>query len=373
MQPGMAISQTAVRLIGRFGRTILEAPDMRVIMTKALGLVRKLTPATELRVVYTFASHWKEWHATGRQVREFEHSEWPSPSPAAQTASFETGKTEYGFVSISPASAETEWVLELMAPQISATLALKSAIRRAQNTAKSETELIRTALRARDEERRKITHELHDDVGQTIVTLKLKLKVLQDRIQKNGSAPEAVLELSDARKSVGLLLSKIRNLSHTLYPRILDTLGFVPALEELVGQVSSPSEIQTSFLVRGKPRPTDKDTMVALYRCCQEAISNAIRHSETSKLAVRVYFSDVQVRVVVEDSGQGFDPRRFYDATGKLMSSGFWTIRQRMNDVDGSFRIGTAVGKGTSVELIVPLRVKDDNNGKRKDTAADRR
>ena len=364
MQPGMAISKTAVTLIGRFGRTILEEPDLGTVMTKALQVVGKLASAKELRVVHSSASRWKEWHATGRRAGEFEHAEWPSPSPEAQTVAFESGKSEYGFISISPATADTKWVLELMAPQISAVLTLNAAIRRAQNTAHSETELVRSTLQARDEERLRITHELHDDVGQTIATLKLKLKVIQDRIQKNGSDSDTVDELTDARKSVGLLLSKIRNLSHTLYPRILDTMGFVPALEELIAQVSSPSGVQASCSVRGKPRPIEKEKAVALYRSCQEALSNAIRHSETSKVAVRIYFSDAQIRVVVEDSGRGFDPRRFYDSSGKLMSSGFWTIRQRMNTVDGSFRIGTAVGKGTSVEMIIPLGKKDDDNDK---------
>ena len=147
------------------------------------------------------------------------------------------------FRSVRHRRGHRDWILDLMAPQISAALTLNSAIRRAQSTANSETELVRSTLRARDEERRRITHELHDDVGQTIATLKLKLKVIQDRIEKNGSSSETVDELTDARKSVGLLSSKIRNLSHTLYPRILDTMGFVPALEELVGQVSSPSAV----------------------------------------------------------------------------------------------------------------------------------
>ncbi len=362
MQAKMAISKSEVSLIGRFGYSVLEAPDIRSVVAEALRILRRLTPAKEVRVVYYSASRWKEWHATGQQVREFDYDEWPSPSPAAETVRLETSKDQYGFVSISPAAPDNRWVLELMAPHISAALTLKSAIRRAQNTAQSETELVRITLRAREDERRRITHELHDDVGQTIAVLKLKLKVLQNRIQKNGSNPETVEELTEARKSVGLLLSKIRDVSHTLYPRILDTMGFVPALQELVSQVSTPSEIDARCTVRGKPSPMDKDTTVSLYRCCQEAISNAIRHSGASTLEVRIYFSDTQVRAVIEDDGRGFDPRRFYDSSGKLMSSGFWTVRQRMNDVNGSFRIGTAIGKGTSIEMIVPLRMKDDDN-----------
>ena len=116
----------------------------------------------------------------------------------------------------------------------------------------------------------------------------------------------------------------------------------------------------------------DEPTSVALYRCCQEGISNSIKHSGASGVAVRVYFSDDQVRLVVEDDGRGFDPRRFYDSSGKLMSSGFWSIRQRMSGVNGSFRISTASDLGTTIEMVIPLPRKSDENDERKDTATGR-
>ncbi len=367
----MGISPAEVGLIGRFGRTITQTQDVRRVVAEALKIIRKLTPAVEFRVVYATAGAWKEWHALGRRIRSYDHAEWPSPSPAAQTVAFETGSEQYGFVSISPASEDRVWVLELMAPQISAVLTLRAALLRAQKHALSETELVRETLRARDQERRRITHELHDDVGQMIATLKLKLKLLENRILESGSAAAATEELAAARESVGQLLARVRNLSHTLYPRILDTLGLVPALEELANQVSGPLGVNARCTVRGNPRPLDEPTTLALYRCCQEALSNAIKHSGASKAAIDVYFSEQQVRITVEDNGCGFDPRRFYDASGKLMSSGFWTIRQRMSDTGGSFRLGTASGRGTTVEMIVPLTTggKDD---KRKDTTVDR-
>ncbi len=239
----------------------------------------------------------------------------------------------------------------------------------------SETELIRETLRARDEERRRITHELHDDVGQTIATLKLKLKLIENRINQNGSSVKAIEELAEARKDIGQLLTKIRDLSHTLYPRILDTLELIPALEELANQISSSTDIKVRCAVRGKPRPMDETTTVALYRCCQEALGNSVKHSGASEVDVRVYFSESQVRLTVEDNGRGFNPRRFYDSSGKLMSTGFWTIRQRMSDVGGSFRIGTASGKGTMIEMMIPLQDKhkdDKPDDTRKDTVAGR-
>ena len=357
----MEISPVEVALIGRFGRTVAQSSDISSVALEALNLIRRLASAAELRIVYPTAGRWKQWHATGRRVRESEMLEWPSPSPAAQTVRFGNGQEQYGFVSVSPDAEESQWVLELLAPHIAAAVTLAAAIRQAQQSAISETELVRASLRAREEERRRITHELHDDVGQTIAALKLKLKLVQDRIRKNGAGSSAADELDEVREGVGGLLSRIRDLSHTLYPRILDTLGLVPALRDLADQVSDPSGIQVRCDVEGEPKPLDEGLTVALYRCCQEALSNAIRHSGASCVNIRILFAPSEILVIVEDDGNGFDPRRYYDSSGKLMSSGFWTIRQRMSDVGGSFRIGTAAGQGTSIEMVVPIK-KNENN-----------
>ncbi len=357
----MDISRENVALIGRFGRTVAQSSDMSSVALEALKLTRKLAAATELRVVNASAGRWKEWHASGRRVRESETLEWPSPSPAARTVRFETSGEQYGFVSVSPDTEEAEWVLEFMAPHIAAALTLFAAIRQAQKSAVSEAELVRAALRAREEERRRITHELHDDVGQTIAALKLKVKLVQDRIRKNGSGRNAADELDEVREGIGSLLSRIRDLSHTLYPRILDTLGLVPALRNLSEQVSDPAGIRIRCEVQGELRPLEENIAVALYRCCQESLSNAIRHSGASSVTIRILFAPSEVLVIVEDDGGGFDPRRYYDSAGKLMSSGFWTIRQRMSDVGGSFRIGTATGRGTSIGMVVPTTTKEED------------
>ena len=368
----MGISTADISLIGRFGRTVAQTQNMRSVVAEALKIAGKLASATELRIVHSSAGKWKEWHASGSRIREYKHTEWPPPSPAAQTVRLDDGTEQYGFVSISSGSEDTRWVLELLTPHIAGTLTVHAAVRRARKSRILEMELVGRSLRARDEERRRITHELHDDLGQTIAILKVKLKLVENRLRGNSAAAEASEELAEARENVGLLLERIRDLSHTLYPRILDTLGLVPALRELADQVSGSSDVQVRCSVRGKPQPMDEPTSVALYRCCQEGISNSIKHSGASDVAVRVYFSDDQVRLVVEDDGRGFDPRRFYDSSGKLMSSGFWSIRQRMSGVNGSFRISTASDLGTTIEMAIPLPRKSDENDERKDTAIGR-
>ena len=143
----MDISKSDVSLIGRFGRTITQAKDMRSVVAETQKIVRQLTPAKELRVVYRSGSEWKEWYATRHRIREFEVAEWPSPSPAAQTVSFGNGEPQFGFVSTSPASEEHGWILELLAPQIAAVLTMHAAVRRAQKNTGSETALVRETLR----------------------------------------------------------------------------------------------------------------------------------------------------------------------------------------------------------------------------------
>ena len=228
---------------------------------------------------------------------------------------------------------------------------------------------MRATLRARDEERRHIARELHDDLGQSLASLKLALKWTEDLVRKKPGMSEAIDELTSARSDVGVMLDKVRDLSHTLHPRILDTLGLVTAVKELTHQVSRHSGVKAECNTRGKVRPLDKEIEVALYRCCQEAINNAMRHSEAARLGILIRFAQREVRVTVEDDGQGFDPRALYDSNSRMMSTGFWTIRQRMADLGAAFRVSTAKGQGTVVEMIVPYSSrKAHDRGKNKTT-----
>jgi signal transduction histidine kinase len=231
---------------------------------------------------------------------------------------------------------------------------LHAALARTQSAAISEGELVRATFRARDEERRRIARELHDDLGQSLTSVKLGLKWTEDLLLKKQDTDATVAELQKLRQDVGGMLERARDMSHTLYPRILDSLGLVAAIRDLAHQVSRRSQITIETVARGKARLLGKDVEVGLYRCCQEAINNAARHSAASKLKVVIRFAEKEVRVSVEDDGKGFDPRALYDSNLRMMSSGFWTIRQRMADLEAAFRVSTAEGEGTVVEMIVP-------------------
>jgi signal transduction histidine kinase len=369
----MGLSHSNIRRIATFVRKITKAPDTEIVISETFQLLKRIAKINRLRVVYSpVPGQWTEWKSAPDGLEVWRRDEWPGPEKKTATVFFDPKARHSGFISALGGNGENEEVrsaLDVVAPEVWSGLLLRSAVDRVQKASISEAELTRATLRARDEERRHIARELHDDLGQSLVSLKLELKWAEDHIRKNQKPGRVIEELSKAREDVGVLLDKIRDLSHTLYPRILDTLGLVAAVKEMADQAARFSQIRVDCSTQGKPRPLGKEAEIAIYRCCQEAMNNAIRHSEASALMVRVCFAPKEVRVTVEDDGKGFNPRALYDSNSRMMSSGFWTIRQRMADIGAAFRVSTAEGQGTVVEMIVPYSSREAHDkGKDKST-----
>jgi len=350
----MGLSQHDIQLIAEFVRTATKAANVETVISATFQTLTQLARVDCVRVVYPPGpGRWIEWKAAKDTLGMQLHDEWPAPDKKAVTSFFEVENAHSGFISSETTKRKARDALEMLAPQVWSALLLQLTLSRVKKAAVSETELVRATLRARDEERRHIARELHDDLGQSMAALNFMLKWVEDLVRKGSGVPETVAELSSARQDVAAMLDKIRNLSHTLFPRILDTLGLVAAVKELAHHTAEHSLLAIDCRSKGKPRNLGEDIEVALYRCCQEAINNAIRHAEASKLDVLIEFTTGEVRVTVEDDGKGFDPRALYDSNSRMMSSGFWTIRQRMADLGAAFRVSTSPGHGTVVEMIV--------------------
>lgn len=321
--------------------------------------LHKIARVSEVRVVSAEQpSGWKEWTAGAKVAGMRELDQFPVPSSKGTTAYFDTERHETGYLWASSVDSKCTQALQLIAAHAGTAMLLSAALKRSRRSTLQERELVRETLRSRDEERRRIARELHDDLGQSLASLKLNLKWVEDVVRAEGSLEEAAKELSAARQSVGTILGKVRDLSHTLYPSILDSLGFTAAVKELVYQATRRAGIDVLCNTTGTEKPLPKEVAVALYRCCQEAVNNAVRHSEASQIEVEIVFSPGEVRVTVEDNGKGFDPGTLQSGGGQIMSSGFWTIRQRVADLGGAFRVSTALGAGAAIEITVPTNVR---------------
>jgi signal transduction histidine kinase len=324
-----------------------------------LRTLQQLARVSEVRVVATEPpSGWREWVAGQRVAAVREFDSLPPPPSRGSTAYFDANRPEAGFLWTSTTAAKCVQALKLLAPHVGTAILLNAALKRSRRSTLHERELVRETLRSRDEERRHIAREFHDDLGQSLASLKLNLKWVEDVVRTRADMEEAAAELKLARESVGTILGKVRDLSHTLYPSILDSLGLTAAIKELVYQATRRAGVEVSCNAIGTEKALPKEVSVALYRCCQEAVNNAVRHSGASRITVDVVYAPGEVRVTVEDNGKGFDPRKLHKAGGNRMSSGFWTIRQRVADLGGSFRVSTALGTGAALEITVPTNLR---------------
>jgi signal transduction histidine kinase len=352
----MDLTASDIRALTALGREVARAPGIEIVSAAAFETLRAVCRVEQVRTVSRSGpGSWTEWTAEAKKVRARALKSFSKPRARGCVVFFDENDATAGFVSASPNTPRLREALELIKPQIWAAAVLRMTLDRTARSAVSESGIAHAAMLARDDERRRIANELHDDFGQQLASLRINLKWVEDKIRVHAGLEEAAAELAGIRESTGAMMEKIRDLSHTLYPRILDTLGLVSAVKELAHYIRSHTPLDVSCVVEGRSRQVPKDAALALYRCGQEALNNALRHSDASAIRIAVTFSREGVCLKVQDNGKGFDPRKLYASGAKIMSSGFWTIRQRITPLGGAFRINTARGRGTTVETIVPF------------------
>jgi signal transduction histidine kinase len=215
--------------------------------------------------------------------------------------------------------------------------------------ARSRGELERLSARlvdAQETERRNISRELHDEVGQTLGALLVDVGRLSAALPKDR--PEIQEQVSHM-KSVGeSAVKSVRNLALLLRPGMLDDLGLVAALEWQGREVSRNSEIEVDVQSENVAEDLPDDYKVTIYRLVQEALNNAVRHSGAHNARVRVEQSDGHIVTVVSDDGHGFDPRR-------QRGLGILGMEERVRRLGGELTIDSQPGQGSTVRAELPV------------------
>jgi len=208
----------------------------------------------------------------------------------------------------------------------------------------------RHATAAREEERRRMAHELHDGPLQSLVLLSRKLDALDE-----GGEDDGVLD--DAHEIIDETAAELRRLSRALRPPILDDLGLVAALRSETSAFARRSGIDARFAVAGPVRPLSKEAELLLLRVAQESLHNAERHSGATSVDVSLAYESETAALVVADDGKGIGtvPRpTALLARGKL---GLLGIQERVRLGHGTLDIGARPGGGTKVSVRVPADV----------------
>ncbi len=224
---------------------------------------------------------------------------------------------------------------------------------------KSRLELRRLAHKLQygiEEERRRFARELHDNLGQQFVILKLRLKMLLTQLIEKDPAPEEVQREFEDINSVLDKTSRIsRKLIEDLRPGEIESLGLNGALENLTQDFASKAKINCRFLTETDVK-IPHDIAIAIYRITQESLSNVAKHAAAQNVLVRLFINKDQLTIVIKDDGHGFK-----ETDGdKENTFGILGIRERANMFRGRSNI-RSTKKGTTVEVSFPLKGNDND------------
>ena len=213
-------------------------------------------------------------------------------------------------------------------------------------------QLGRSALRVQEDERRRIARELHDGIGQNLTALKHQLAVLQ--AQMPASAGDAAARLGACIELCAQTLEDTRQLSRLLRPQVLDDLGLDAALNWLARSVQQPGRLEVGVHIDTLP-DLDPELQTLLFRVCQEALANVLKHSGATDALVRIGTRGGRVQLTVWDNGVGFDPASAAGAASRGAAAGLSGMRERLALYGGELRVDSDAEAGTWLRASVPL------------------
>jgi PAS domain S-box-containing protein len=204
-------------------------------------------------------------------------------------------------------------------------------------------------INAEEQERKRISRELHDDLSQKLALLAFDAGGLL--VTPPPSADKVHEQLFRLRGRVVELAQDVRQISHQLHPSILEDLGLSAALRELCEEFSAREGIEVLFTQEGTPAGLPMEVASCLYRVTQEALHNVRKHARTGYVRVKVDSSANGIHLVVRDTGVGFDA----EASLRRPGLGIVSMKERVRMVQGEFSIYSRPGQGTEVRVFVPV------------------
>jgi signal transduction histidine kinase len=200
----------------------------------------------------------------------------------------------------------------------------------------------------REEERKRIALEIHDELGQLLTALKMDVSLLKMRL---SDAPDLLKKVSDMRELVELTILMVRNVANHLRPAALN-FGLISALEWLAEDFIKRTGISCQLLANGCEPIVNDSHATAVFRVVQESLTNVVRHAGATRVHVTVVCSEGALQVHVSDNGCGFEPA----AVAKRDSYGLLGISERARLIGASLQIDSAPGCGTVISIGIPAK-----------------
>jgi signal transduction histidine kinase len=206
-------------------------------------------------------------------------------------------------------------------------------------------------LEVQEAERRHISRELHDEIGQALTALKVNLQAAQRLSDLRALSPY----LEESISIVERTLHQVRNLSLDLRPSLLDDLGVVAALRWYVDRQAQRAGFEAQFIAEPQEMRLPPDLETTCFRLVQEALTNVVRHARAQRVQVILRHNQAGLELVIRDDGVGFDVNAVKDRMPGDRSLGLLGMQERVQLVDGQIKIESDPNRGTEIRAIFPL------------------
>lgn len=201
-------------------------------------------------------------------------------------------------------------------------------------------------ISGQEQERQKVAQELHDDLGSTMTTIRLYFdNIRNDHSEKNASMFDRTNDLLEEA------YNKIRNMSHVKNQGVIASKGLIPAVESLASQISKSKKLNVEVIHYGLDKALDNSFELKIFRIIQELLNNVVKHAQAANCYINLTSYDDQLNIMIEDDGKGFH----YVPQPNSDGIGLYSIEQRIDHMEGTFQVDSAIGRGTTINIDVPL------------------
>lgn len=195
-------------------------------------------------------------------------------------------------------------------------------------------------IEVQEDERKRLSRNLHDGIGQNLYSHLISINILQSQLE------HPLLDI--LQKEATELIEEVRKISQELRPSVLDDLGLLPAIRSYLNRFSENYQIDVQFDCFLQQR-LSSNKEITIYRILQEALINIQKYANAEQVSIIIREIEQEVRVIIEDNGQGFDP------SNVTRGVGLFSMEERARAVKGEVHIHSSPGKGTKIVLEIPL------------------
>ncbi|WP_164218326.1 sensor histidine kinase [Virgibacillus sp. YIM 98842] len=216
--------------------------------------------------------------------------------------------------------------------------------------AKEKQEFGLKIIEAQEEERARISREIHDGPAQMLANILLRSELVEMSFRKKD-VDQALSEMKSVRKMIRSSLYEVRRIIYDLRPMALDDLGLIPTIRKYVTTMADYNDTEINFTPIGEDKRLNQKYEVAFFRLIQEAVQNAVKHAESTLIDVKLEIGKKNLSMLIKDNGKGFDPTLKRDKSFGLIG-----MRERVEMLEGKFNIDSKPGKGTMIFIQVPYQ-----------------